>query len=91
MQDAMTEEGFLDSVVFSDYSTFHISGKVYRHKVRIWGTENPHEIVQHEKASPKIKVFLRNVHTNGIWAFLFLLRHCDGNKLSGNVRDMAVP
>ena len=52
MQDAMTEEGFLDRVVFSDESTFHISGKVHRHNMRIWGTENPHEMAQHGRASP---------------------------------------
>jgi len=57
MQDAMTEEGFLDRVVFSDEFTFHISGKGNRHDVRIWGTENPLEIVQHERASPNINVF----------------------------------
>jgi hypothetical protein len=33
MQDAMTEEGFLDRVVFSDESTFHISGRVHRLKI----------------------------------------------------------
>ena len=54
-QDAKTEEGFLDRVVFSDESTYRISGKV--HNVRTWGTENPHEMVQHERASPKINVF----------------------------------
>ena len=53
----MIEEGFLDHVVFSNESTFHISGKVHRHNVRIWGTENPHKMVQHERASPKINVF----------------------------------
>jgi hypothetical protein len=57
MQDAMTDEGYLDRVVFGDESTFRISGKVHRHNLRIWGTENPHEMVQHEKASPKINVF----------------------------------
>jgi hypothetical protein len=30
------DERFLDSVIFSDESTFHVSGKV-----RIWGNENP--------------------------------------------------
>jgi len=53
----MTEEGFLDCVVFSDESTFHISGKVHRHNVRVWNIENPHKMVQHERASPKINVF----------------------------------
>ena len=43
--------------VGKEESTFHISGKVNRHNVRIWGTENPLEIVQHERASPKINVF----------------------------------
>ena len=28
-----------------------------RHNVRIWGTENPHGMVQHERASPEINVF----------------------------------
>ena len=35
VQEAMTEESFLDCVAFSDESTFHISGKVHRHNVRI--------------------------------------------------------
>jgi hypothetical protein len=57
MQEAMAEDGFLDRVVFSDESTFHLSGKVHRHNVRIWGTENPHAIAHYERTSPKIDVF----------------------------------
>jgi hypothetical protein len=72
VQEAMTEKGFLDRVVFSGESVFHINGKVHRHQVRIWGTENPHEMVQHERAFPMIGVLLRSVHTKGLWAFLFL-------------------
>jgi hypothetical protein len=71
MQEAIVEDGFLDRLVFSDESTFHLSGKVYRHNVRIWSTENPHAMVQHERASPKSNVFLRNAHTKGLWAFVF--------------------
>ena len=37
MQDAITEEGFLDRLVFSDESTLHISGKVNRHKCAYMG------------------------------------------------------
>jgi hypothetical protein len=36
MQEAMAEDGFLDRVVFNDKSTFHISGKLHKHNVRIW-------------------------------------------------------
>ena len=72
MQDAMTEEDFLDRVVFSDESTFHINGKVHRHNVRIWGTENPHEMVPHERASPKINVFCAMSTRNVYGSFFFL-------------------
>ena len=36
------------------------------------------------KGFPKDQCFLCNVHTKGLWAFLFPWRHCDRNKLSGN-------
>jgi len=45
--------------MFSDEVTFHLSGKVNRHNVRIWGTENPHEIVEHVRDSPKLNFLLR--------------------------------
>ena len=47
-------ETFLDNVIFSDESTFHISGKVNTHNCRIWGSENPHETLQHIRGSPKV-------------------------------------
>ena len=34
-----------------------MSGKINRHKVRIWGTENPREIEEHVRDSPKLNVF----------------------------------
>ncbi|KAG8325879.1 hypothetical protein J6590_055776 [Homalodisca vitripennis] len=33
------DETFLNSIIFSDESTFHISGKVNTHNCRIWGTQ----------------------------------------------------
>jgi len=53
----MEDDTFLPRLIFSDEATFHLSGKVSHHNVRIWGLENPHEIVQHERGSPKIDVF----------------------------------
>jgi hypothetical protein len=32
-------------------------GKVSRHNVRIWGTENPHATVEHVRDSPNVNVF----------------------------------
>lgn len=51
------DEDFLDHVVFSDESTFHLSGHVNTHNARIWGSKNPHEVVQVQRDSPKINVF----------------------------------
>lgn len=53
----MEEDTFLPRLVFSDEATFHVSGKVNRHNVRIWGSENPHQTVEHERDSPKVNVF----------------------------------
>ena len=56
IQDAMMEEGYLNRVVFSDESTFHINEKVHRHNVCIWGTENPREMVN-MKGLPQRSMF----------------------------------
>jgi hypothetical protein len=60
------EDNFLPRLIFSDEATFHPSGKVSRHNVRRWGLENPNEIVQHKRYSPKINVFraasVRKIH-----------------------------
>ena len=65
------DDTFLPRLVFSDKAMFHLSGKVSRHSVRIWGLENQHEIVQHERDSPKIKVFSA-VSVRKIMALSFL-------------------
>ncbi|XP_021938078.1 uncharacterized protein LOC110838797 [Zootermopsis nevadensis] len=51
------DEGFLDSVIFSDESTFHATGKVNTHKCRIWGSENPRAFLEFVRESPKVNVF----------------------------------
>jgi hypothetical protein len=43
--------------LFTDEATFHLSGKGNRHKVRIWGTENPREIEEHVRDAPKLNFF----------------------------------
>ncbi|VVC38982.1 Hypothetical protein CINCED_3A007303 [Cinara cedri] len=49
---------FVSRIVFSDDATFHVSGKVNRHTVRIWALEQPHATVEHQRGdSPKINVF----------------------------------
>ncbi|CAH2000060.1 unnamed protein product [Acanthoscelides obtectus] len=57
MKEAMEDDEFANCLVFSDEATFHLSGRVNSHNIRIWGTENAHMIVQHERDSPKLNVF----------------------------------
>ena len=53
----MEDDEFANRLVFSNGATFHLSERVNRHNIRIWGTENPHMTVQHERDSPKLNVF----------------------------------
>lgn len=53
----MEEDGFAERLRYSDEAVFHLSGNVNRHNVRIWGTDNPHECVEHQRDSPKVNVF----------------------------------
>ena len=43
----METDSFVESIVFSDEATFHLSGKVNGYNVHIWGAANPHVIVEH--------------------------------------------
>jgi hypothetical protein len=43
----------LSNVMFSDEATFHTCGYVNRHKIRIWGSENPHSVREHIRDSKK--------------------------------------
>ena len=38
-----SDPGFLKCVCSSDKSTFHVSGLLNRHNLRIWGSENRHD------------------------------------------------
>jgi len=51
------DDDYLNKVVFNDEDTFHLSVKVSRHNVRIWGAQNPNEIAEHVRDSPKLIVF----------------------------------
>ena len=42
LQRISEDEAFLKRVYFSDEATFHVSEKLNKHNVRIWGSENPH-------------------------------------------------
>jgi hypothetical protein len=46
MNCLIQENLFLDKIVLSDEATFHLSGKVNRHNLIIWGSQNPLQVVE---------------------------------------------
>ena len=58
-------------MIFSDKASFYISGKVNKHNVRIWGLQNPYEIVEKERDSPKLNVWCGLMHNRIIGPFVF--------------------
>ena len=71
MQEKLGEGEFNERLVFNDEATFHTNGKINRHNVCIWGEENSHVTIEHERVSPKVNVFcaiLKN-HVHGSFFF----------------------
>jgi hypothetical protein len=66
------DERFLDSVIFSEESTSHVSGKVSTHNCRIWGSENPRVFLEHVPDSSKVNVFcaLSKERVSGLFFFM---------------------
>lgn len=72
------DETYLNHVIFSDESTFHVSGKVNTHNCRIWGSEPPHLQLQHVRASPKVNVFCALSKTKVYGPFFFQEKTVNG-------------
>nr|CAH7734498.1 unnamed protein product [Callosobruchus chinensis] len=70
-EDYIEKDGFANRLVFNDEATFHLCGKVNRHNLRFWGSENPHAILEHVRDSPKTNVFcaIPNRHVFGPFFF----------------------
>ena len=73
------DDNTISRIIFSDEATFYTNGHVNRHNVRIWGTDHPHETVQHEQDSPKVHVFCA------------VSNDCHMRKVPRNVTNLALP
>ena len=71
MQVKLEEDEFNERLVFREEATCHTNGKVNKHNVRIWGEENPHATIEHERDSPKMNVFcaISKNHVHGPFFF----------------------
>ena len=48
------DSNILEHMWFSDEAVFHTSGKINRHNTRFWGKENPVQVREHQRDSPKL-------------------------------------
>ena len=56
-QEKPQKDGFGEKVISFDEATFHLSGKVNRHNVRVWCTQNGPKCIEPARDSPKINLF----------------------------------
>ncbi|PNF39386.1 hypothetical protein B7P43_G13583 [Cryptotermes secundus] len=66
-----TSPQFIGNILFSDETTFYLSGFVNRHNVRIWGSQNPHVYREHIRDSPKLNVWCGLMKDRIIGPFFF--------------------
>lgn len=69
---------FLKRVLFTDEATFHINGCVNRHNCRIWGSQQPNEIHEHVRDSPKLNVWCGLLNDRVVGPFFFAERTITG-------------
>jgi hypothetical protein len=91
MQVLIEDENFLQRMVFSDEATFHLCGKVNRHNVRIWGSENPHAYVEHVRDSPKVNVFCAIANNKVYGPFFFIEQTINGIVFLDMMTEWLIP
>ena len=62
---------YLSHICFSDESTYHVSGKVYKPNCRIWGSVNPRVTIEMERNSKKINVWCGLMKDKVVGSFFF--------------------
>lgn len=85
------DDRYLATIAFSDEATFHVCGKVNRHNCRIWGSENPHAVIEYQRDSPKLNVWCCLMKTGVIGPFFFQERTVTGDTYLDMLRNYAVP
>lgn len=56
MGQHLEEDSFTENLIFSDEAMLHLYGKVNRHNMRTWGTENLHAAFEQMRDSLKLNV-----------------------------------
>ena len=82
---------YLRCVVFSNEASFHVSGKVNKHNVRIWGSQNPYEVVESERDSPKLIGWRILMHNQINGPFIFAKSAITANIYLNMLKHNVVP
>lgn len=91
LQRIENDNEYLQRVCFSDEATFHTSGKVNRHNVRIWGSENPNFTREEIRDSPKVNVWCGLMHNKIIGPFFFAELSITGNIYLDMLQHFVIP
>ncbi|KAJ4427115.1 hypothetical protein ANN_24731 [Periplaneta americana] len=78
---------YLDEVIFSDDATFH---KVNHHNCCLWGSENPHAVVEYQRDTEKVNVWMGLMHKAIIGSFFFLEKTVTGHSYLDMLENFAV-
>ena len=85
------DEDYLSRICFSDEATFHVSGTVHRHNVRIWGKEHPREFQEFTPHSPKINVWCGLTKDRVVGPFFFTEQIVTGQSYLRMLETFAYP
>jgi hypothetical protein len=83
-------KSYLDLVLFSDESIFHVCGKVNQHNCCIWGSGSPYQVTEYERDTPKLNVWL-GLHKHGVIGPFFHGVYSDMTQLPGHVGELSRP
>ena len=82
------DNSYLDNIVFSDEVTFHLCGKINKHNCKIWGSENPHVIHEHERDTTKVNVWCGLTRNSSHWTILLHRSYSHRTRVSGHVAEL---
>ena len=86
MLQNMEDDTFLPRLIFSDEATFHLSGKLNRHK---GGLQNLQEALEHVRDSPKVNVFCALSQTKVYGPFFFCWKRGQWGNVSRDAAKLA--
>ena len=66
------DEDYLKKVMLTNKACCNVSGKVNRHNMRIWGSENLHVVIEHVRDSPKVNLLCGLLHDHLVGPFFFV-------------------